>query len=64
VRFLGIGSEDWEVRAGHTYELVETAQMTMRPYDTAGKPHDIKAAGTITLGELADLVKAKHGLPA
>jgi hypothetical protein len=37
--------------------------MTVRIYDTAGKPHDIKASGAVTQGEHADLVRAKHGLP-
>jgi hypothetical protein len=56
------GEPSWEVRAGHTYELVETAQVTIKLYDTAGKPHEFKATGAIELGELVELVKTRFGL--
>jgi hypothetical protein len=62
MRRLG-GDPNWEVKAGHTYELIEMVQVTLKLCDAAGEPHDFKVAGTIDLGELSDLVRTRLGLP-
>jgi hypothetical protein len=49
-----LGFEVWGVKAGHTYEMLETAAMSLKLYDTSGKVHEFKVPGTTTLGDFQE----------
>jgi hypothetical protein len=52
-RRLGGEEGPWEVKAGHTYELVETVQMTIKVHRDGQKTLEIKVAGPDSIGDVA-----------
>jgi hypothetical protein len=61
-RRLGAEEGPWEVRAGHTCELVETSRMTLKMVAEKGK-FDVKIPGTASIGEVAAKVSQHLKLP-
>jgi hypothetical protein len=63
-RRVGAEKEAWEVRAGHTYELVETSLLTLKLYRKTKEFVEIKLPGTASIGEVAEQVSRHLKLPA
>jgi hypothetical protein len=51
-RRIGAEEEPWEVRAGHTYELVETSMVTLRVSREGKKSLEVKIPGTASIGDV------------
>jgi hypothetical protein len=62
-RRVGAEEEPWEIRAGHTYELVETGNLTIKLYQKTKKLFEIKIAGTASIGDVAERVSSHMKLP-
>jgi hypothetical protein len=63
VRRIGGEEDPWEVRAGHTYELVETIQMTIKVLRDGQKTLDVKVAGPDSIGDVAAKITRQLKLP-
>jgi hypothetical protein len=50
-----LGSDDWEIRAGHTYDIRETRILTLKCKNTDNRDFTIKIQGT---KEITDVQKA------
>jgi hypothetical protein len=60
LRITPLGIDEGEVRAGFTWEVLETALVAMRLHDANGKTHEYKLPGTTTLNELCESVRANE----
>jgi hypothetical protein len=58
-----LGFVNWEIRAGHTYEMLETGPKTIMLHDTAGKQHTFKISGATTMADLVAEVQTKKCIP-
>jgi hypothetical protein len=53
VRRLGGEEDSWEVRAGHTYELLETTKFPVKVHRAGHKTFDLNVAGPDSIGDVA-----------
>lgn len=60
--FIYLGLDNWEIRAGTTYETVETREMTLKCTDVDNKRFAIKMTGDKTLNEICEACHAQWGL--
>jgi hypothetical protein len=56
---LGIVDVQWAVRAGHTYEIRETAKLNITVHDTDGKTHKLKIEGDKTALDIEEIFREK-----
>jgi hypothetical protein len=63
ISVIPLGLDDWEIRAGFTYWVAESRQMSITVYDTAHKKTTLKLPGNATLNDACELYRTKWHLP-
>jgi hypothetical protein len=59
-----LGQDRWEIKAGHTYAVMEPRKMQINLHDLHLKTCRLEVPGNLELHEVCEVYRAKVGLPA